>query len=177
MPKPKPESIITLLQRKPGCKASYLAGELGCTRKEVNSVLYGSLKSDVVKDCNYLWYLASETGIRTGDAQPLGKAAVEKEISKIPGELSLKPVDISTSSIRGNSLFHFELFPDGIKVRLNEKHPFVSREVSRLDSEGLHRFNLLLETFAQVLELHYTDADLFEEVVDDWGSLLIRRLS
>jgi len=51
------ESILNLLNEKPGLKAREIAGALNLSEKgDVNSVLYGALKGKVKQDASYRWW-------------------------------------------------------------------------------------------------------------------------
>jgi len=51
------QAILEALKEKPGQKASELAAQLGIERFQVNSLLYGELRSRVYQDSQYCWWL------------------------------------------------------------------------------------------------------------------------
>jgi len=53
------DNIIQILTEKPGLKAKEIAKILGLGRKEVNATLYGRLRSKLIQDDSYRWWLKS----------------------------------------------------------------------------------------------------------------------
>ncbi len=51
------DRILNLLAQRPGLKAQEIAQQFGMERREVNSLLYGTLRARVVSDQNYRWSL------------------------------------------------------------------------------------------------------------------------
>lgn len=51
------KAILKVIAEHPGVKAKDIAQAIGRDRKDVNSVLYGSLKSHCYQDASYRWYL------------------------------------------------------------------------------------------------------------------------
>ena len=51
--------IIAIIQNQPGVKARLIASKLGVDKTQVNSLLYGKLKSKIAQDKKYGWALKS----------------------------------------------------------------------------------------------------------------------
>ena len=54
------KAILKTIAEHPGIKAKDIAQALGCERKDVNSALYGTLKSRCYQDTSYRWYLNAQ---------------------------------------------------------------------------------------------------------------------
>ena len=54
------KAILKVIAEHPGVKAKDIAQAIGRDRKDVNSVLYGSLKSHCYQDASYRWYLNAQ---------------------------------------------------------------------------------------------------------------------
>lgn len=70
------ESILNLLNEKPGLKAKEIASALNITEKgDVNSVLYGALKGKVRQDASYRWWpIKAEDGASSGGKEKPARA-------------------------------------------------------------------------------------------------------
>lgn len=69
--------VKELIQAKPGQKAKYIAAQLGMDRSEVNSVLYDTLRDQIIQDKSYRWW-------------PKGTSGVEKREPEKPQKLDTK---------------------------------------------------------------------------------------
>ena len=72
--------IIAIIQNQPGVKARLIASKLGVDKTQVNSLLYGKLKSKIAQDKKYGWALKSydpevkkTKSLDTKEKTPLGK--------------------------------------------------------------------------------------------------------
>lgn len=50
------QRIVELLSQTPGLKARQIASQLGLDKRDVNSLLYGRLKSKLAQDKEYRWW-------------------------------------------------------------------------------------------------------------------------
>lgn len=64
------KAILKIIAEHPGIKAKDIAQVIGCDRKDVNSALYGSLKSRCYQDTSYRWYLNAKKNT-TGPVDPV----------------------------------------------------------------------------------------------------------
>lgn len=55
------DQIVELLKKQPGLRARQIANILDTDRAQVNSILYGELRSNVVQDSQYRWWLKTTT--------------------------------------------------------------------------------------------------------------------
>ena len=67
--------IVESLKSRPNQGVDGLARQLGCSRKEVQQLLYGSLKGRVEQDRNYRWSLAAA---KSGRSNSVGSGSKEK---------------------------------------------------------------------------------------------------
>ena len=168
MTKPADQELLSLLGQRPGLKASQIAHILSCKRSEVNSSLYSLLsKKRVDKDDKFCWYLK-------GESQAIDAREAVSNIK--PSAEILPEYTLVLGSFRGNSLFHFERGVGVLEVKLNSSHKFFQSIPMSQHNELMRYIEPLLVSAAMSLERHYYDADLIEEIIDDWGTFLISKL-
>ena len=51
--------ILTIISEQPGIRGAEIAQIIGCERKDIISVLFGSLKMECYQDPSYRWFLRS----------------------------------------------------------------------------------------------------------------------
>lgn len=175
MAKPTEQDVLSFLRERPGLKASQMVYILKCKRSEVNSVLYSLLSKKLVeKDDKFCWFLKSDsvaaTQVETETKQ------VKTETNKNALIESLPDYNLVLESFRGNSLFHFEHSENTLQIKLNTNHQFFQRIPSSQLEETMNYLEPLLVSAAMSLEKHYYEADLIEEIIDDWGTILMSKL-
>lgn len=153
--------IKALIQNRPGSKALEIANHLGCSRKEVNSLLYQHINS-FSKDSDHRWFIA---GQNKGSSNTLlhttsGKEAAEKKIR------------IASEKFPGRSLFSIDYKEDQITVSLNETHVFFNKYYLNQNPSDKQGIDALLGSLAKVFERHYDEADFIEQLINEWGSRL-----
>lgn len=162
MPEITAEKILKTIEATPGLLAREIATKFGVTRKEVNSILYGKLKSKIRKDEKNRWYLVG-----------FSKSVVErkKTVDK-SSTFTSKPVTVESSSFPGSSLFIIKPFGNEVKIEVNKSHPFMAKDYEILDDSGKKAVNKLITALALVFEKHYSESDFIEELIDEWGIAL-----
>lgn len=163
------EQVYKYVVDNPGLKASKIALSLGSTRKEVNSIIYRHLSDRLVKDENHCWYLIGSPAV-------ILKSVSEKSYQE-PVTKNDKDIVNGTAYIRGNSIFRIKHHHNKILIETNSNHPFVSKLLVDLGEDANAAFINLLEAFSVAVEKHYDDADLIEELIDDWGTILASKLN
>lgn len=168
MAKPTEQDVLSFLRERPGLKASQMIYILNCKRSEVNSVLYSLLSKKLVeKDDKFCWFLKSDSVAAT---------QVKTETNKNALIESLPDYNLVLESFRGNSLFHFEHSENTLQIKLNTNHQFFQRIPPSQLEETMNYLEPLLVSAAMSLEKHYYEADLIEEIIDDWGTILMSKL-
>lgn len=75
------EEIFRIISVKPGQKARDIAAQLGIDKQQVNSALYGRLKSKVQQDKSYRWYVKGSFVSPTPEAQ--GPTHLDTPLAKL----------------------------------------------------------------------------------------------
>lgn len=156
--------VISVLSGQPGAKALEIAKLINTSRTTVNRVLYKLLADGTVeKDQDYQWFLA-------------GQGPSSTETIQDAARLRTRNVEVTRAEMRGMSLFSLNSEHERLEVTLNLKHPFIA--AYHADHPDLvHLIDSVFESAATAFEKHYTEAELFEEVVDDWGRILAQKIS
>lgn len=58
---PTPDEVLAILVQSPGLMAKQIGRQLGCSRGEVNSILFGPLSGRVREDASYRWWVVDST--------------------------------------------------------------------------------------------------------------------
>lgn len=166
MPAIKVDQIFEYIQKNPGLTAKQIADKFGVARREVNSILYAYKGKRFQKDDNsHSWYLAG-TKIALSPENNL-KSSPHRVEKRVVTELTSFP---------GHSLFSIQYGGENIKISLNKKHDFFLKTSLLNDDHKSNELVLLLEALANALEQHYTEIDFIEEVINDWGYFLNRKI-
>ena len=151
------KKIELAVRHQPGKKAFEISRELKLSRKVVNSFLYGSLKGKCIRDNEYKWY-------------PKGFSVPEAS------ETVLIDTVITSSKIRGKSLFLINPCAKPLVLTYNSEHPFFSSVYSKLDANGRNAVDLLFESLSILIEQEYSQDDIFEDIVHQWGQIVYKKI-
>lgn len=163
----KADQITEFVKKNPGSTAKKIADKFGVARKTVNSILYANKEKLFTKnDTNHTWYVYGSKTEQT-----------RTNVKHTTTHLSDKNVVTELDSFPGYALFKIENENDKIKLTLNVNHEFFVTKGLTKDISKKDEVVLLLETLARALEHQYTEIDFIEEIVNDWGYLLSRKIS
>jgi hypothetical protein len=97
--------ILSIIAATPGIKAREIANKLNVERSQVNSALYGSLKTRCYQDSSYCWFVngASENAVIKAKNAPVPDKSLSDLCKYYLNCLSLE------ESIRRICLFNFKI--------------------------------------------------------------------